>query len=64
MATPRQFDRDTDSILSGESYIFKETWELFICRNQIIPFKVDEAQSTFDPAVITKLFQLLVIALA
>jgi hypothetical protein len=50
MATYREFDRESDRVLSGDSYIFKEKGELYIRHSHMSPHALEEAQSTFDPA--------------
>ncbi|MFK3800329.1 MULTISPECIES: lytic transglycosylase [unclassified Pseudomonas] len=50
MATWRKFDGEGDKVLSGESYIFSESGELVIRRNRMVPYEVEEANATFDPA--------------
>jgi len=50
MATYREFDGDSDRVLSGDSYIFKEKGELYIRHSHMSPHALEEAQSTFDPA--------------
>jgi hypothetical protein len=50
MATYREFDAGSDRVLSGESYIFKESGELYIRRTHMSPRTFEESQSSFEPA--------------
>ncbi|WP_122385338.1 lytic transglycosylase [Pseudomonas savastanoi] len=48
MAIHREFD-DAGKISVGTSYIFKESGELLIRREQLNPHKLEEAKSHFEP---------------